>query len=55
VENFRNEEETNVVIATFSRENLDKVNWDHLLTENIFVIADQKHSWIHPDFFSAVI
>ena len=50
VDTYGNETESNVVLATFSRENLDKVNWDNFLTDNLFEIAKQEESWIHPEF-----
>jgi len=42
--------DTNVVIATYNRENIDKVNWDTFLTDNIYILANQDSLYIHRDF-----
>jgi hypothetical protein len=48
VDVYGNTKESNVVIATYARENLDKVNWDNFLTDNIYKIANQDSLFIHP-------
>lgn len=48
VDTYGNTEEANVVIATYSRETLDKINWDNFLTDNIFTVADQDTLFLHP-------
>lgn len=48
VDVYGNSNESNVVIATYTRENLDKVNWDNFITDNIYLIANQDSLYIHP-------
>lgn len=48
VDVYGNSKESNVVIATYSRENLDKVNWVNFLTDNVYLIANQDSLYIHP-------
>ncbi len=48
VDTYGNTNETNVVLATYDRSNLDKVNWDNFLTDNAYVIANQDTLYIHP-------
>ncbi len=48
VDTYGNSNETNVVLVTYDRSNLDKVNWDNFLTDNAYVIANQDTLYIHP-------
>jgi hypothetical protein len=40
--------ETNVVIATYTRETLDRINWDNFLSDNIYEVANQDSLYMHP-------
>lgn len=48
VDVYGNSKESNIVIATYTRENLDKINWSNFLTDNIYLIANQDSLFIHP-------
>lgn len=48
VDTYGNTKEANVVIATYSRETLAKINWDNFLTDNTFAIAEQNTLFLHP-------
>lgn len=48
VDVYGNAEEKNVVIATYTRENLEQINWDNFLHENVYVIANQDSLFLHP-------
>ena len=48
VDEYGNAKEANVVIATYSRDTLDKINWDNFLTDNIYTVADQDTLFLHP-------
>jgi hypothetical protein len=48
VDKYGNASEENVVIATYSRETLEKINWENFLTDNIFMISDQDTLFLHP-------
>jgi len=43
---FGNESEEQVIFASYSKENIDQINWSNFLTDNIFVIADTHR--LHP-------
>jgi len=45
---YGNSKESNVVLATYNRTNLDKVNWDNFITDNVYLIANQDTLFIHP-------
>lgn len=45
---YGNFEETTVVKVVFTKETLDKINWDGLVFKNIYGAADEI--WINPDF-----
>jgi len=47
VDVYGNSNEREVVIATYSRETLDKVNWEKFLTDNVYKIALQENLFIH--------
>jgi tetratricopeptide (TPR) repeat protein len=48
VDVYGNSKESNIVIATYTRENLNKINWDNFLTDDIYLIANQDSLFIHP-------
>ena len=43
---YGNESEEQVIFASYSKENIDQINWNNFLTDNIFVIADTYN--LHP-------
>lgn len=42
--------DVNIVIATYNRESIEKVNWETFMTDNIYSLANQDSLYIHPDF-----
>jgi len=46
VDTYGNESEEQVIFASYSKENIDQINWSNFLTDNIFVIADTHN--LHP-------
>ena len=48
VDTYGNESEEQVIFASYSKENIDLINWSNFLTDNIFVIADTHN--LHPAF-----
>jgi hypothetical protein len=50
VDIYGNVTDTNVVIATYNRENIEKVTWDTFLTDNIYILANQDSLYVHRDF-----
>ena len=48
VDQFRNASETPVVEATFTKDTIDRINFENFLTDNVYVIADDTDR--HPEF-----
>ena len=48
VDQFRNASETPVVEATFTKDTIDRINFENFLTDNVYVIADDTD--LHPEF-----
>ena len=48
VDTYGNTSEDNVVMADYSKETVDQINWDGFLTENVYDIAGLF--WLHPAF-----
>lgn len=49
VDVYGNTEETDVISVSYSRETVDRVNWNSFSADNIYTIADQV-LMIHPEF-----
>lgn len=48
VDAYGNTSEQRVVLLTYYRSTIEKINWDNFLTDNMYVIADSVY--IHPAF-----
>ena len=48
VDQFGNASETPVVEATFTKDTIDRINFENFLTDNVYVIADDTD--LHPEF-----
>ena len=48
VDQFGNASETPVVEATFTKETIDRINFENFLTDNVYVIAEDTD--LHPEF-----
>lgn len=46
VDQFGNSTEERVILASYTAETIQKINWEGFLTDNIFIVADS--SFIHP-------
>ena len=44
---YGNENEANVVIATYSKDTLEKINWEGFIIDNIYIISEQQYLYIH--------
>ena len=45
---FGNSKESRVIEATYTRNTINKINWQGFLIDDIYAIADSV--WLHPDF-----
>lgn len=45
---YGNAKEANVIAADYSRETVDKIQFDNFLTKNTLVISNQENLFIHP-------
>ena len=47
---YGNSKESRVFLTTYSSETVNRINWDGFNSDNIYLVAEQAASFIHPAF-----